>query len=127
MRMRNLKFLLGAVGGLFGGMLLSNKNLRKKLKEADDPTEAAKILGHEVHRSGKELAKEAKDWATSEETQERWQKMKKNITKQYNNLEEQAENIATEAVDKAKEHLPDAKRKVQSLYKDAKKQVDKWS
>src|SRR3989344_1418814 len=122
--MRSLKFLIGAVGGLFGGMLLTNKHLRKKLRDARDPKEAAKIFGHEVQRGGKELAKEAKEWAGSDETQKRWKEMKKNLTKSCHTLQEEAEEIATEAVTKAKENLPEAKRKVQSLYKEAKKKVE---
>lgn len=125
--MRSLKFLLGAVGGLLGGMLLTNKNLRKKLKEADDPKEAAKILGQEMHRGGKELAKEAKEWAKSDEAKKQWSAVKKNVTKSYHHLQNEAEHIASEAVEKTKEHLPDAKRTVQNLYKEAKKQVEKWS
>lgn len=125
--MRSLKFLLGAVGGLLGGMLLTNKNLRKKLKDADDPKEAAKILGQEMHRGGKELAKEAKDWAKSDEAKKQWNAVRKNVTKGYHHIQDEAGTIAAEAVDKAKEHLPDAKRSMQNLYKEAKKKVDKWS
>ena len=125
--MRSIKFLIGALGGLVGGMLLTNKNLRKKLKDAEDPKDAAKILGQEMHRGGKELAKEAKEWAQSDEAKKQWNAVRKNVTKGYHKIQDEAEIIATEAVDKAKEHLPDAKRKVQNLYKEAKKQVDKWS
>jgi len=125
--MRSLKFLLGAIGGLLGGMLLTNKNLRKKLKDAEDPKDAAKILGQEMHRGGKELAKEAKEWAKSDEAKKQWNAVRKNVTKGYRHIQDEAEQIATEAVDKVKEHLPDAKRTVQNLYKEAKKKVEDWS
>ncbi|HLD07540.1 MAG TPA: hypothetical protein VJB60_00560 [Candidatus Peribacterales bacterium] len=125
--MRSLKFVLGALGGLFGGMLLTNKNLRKKIRDAKDPKQAAQILGQEVHRGSKELAKEAKEWAQSEEAQKQWKNLKKNVKKGYNTIQDEAGNIAGIAVEKTKEHLPDATHKVEEVYKKAKKQVEKWS
>lgn len=65
--MRKLHLLVGALGGTLAGYLLSNKTLRKKLSIAKDPQAAAKILGAEISRSGKEVAHEIRQWVESDD------------------------------------------------------------
>ena len=97
--MRKLNFLVGAVSGLFGGLLLSNKKLRSKLKKAEDAGDAARILGEEMKKSGKEIAKETKKWVQSDEAKSWWKKMKFDC----------------------KDHLPDVTKKAKKAIKKAKK------
>lgn len=99
--MRKFNFIIGALSGVFGGMLMSNKKLRQKLKEADDPKEAARIIGKEMQHSGKQVAQETQDFVRSEEFQSWWKKTKKNLSKQCKNLQEKAGSIACDASQKA--------------------------
>jgi hypothetical protein len=109
--MRKLNFLLGALGGIFGGLLLTNKKLRKDLRTAEDPSEAAKILGKELHRGGKEMAKEAKLWLESEKTQKGIKKWKHYLGKQWQGISHEAEHIAASAAKSAKHKAEDAYEK----------------
>jgi len=123
--MRKLNFLIGAASGLFGGILLSNKKLRNKLKKADDPGHAAKIFGDEMKRGGKEFAKEAKEWANSKEVQGFWKKMKRGAKKKCKSLQGEAGDIASRAMDKTKECLPGVSKKAKKVVGKAKKKVRK--
>jgi hypothetical protein len=105
--MKKLNFLVGTVSGLFGGLLLSNKKLRNKLKNAEDPKEAAKIIGNEMKRSGKDVAKEAKEWVESDDVQKGFKKAKKYLCKKLG-------EVGTET-----------KKKTKSAYKKAKKKVSR--
>lgn len=118
--MRKLNFLIGAASGLFGGLLLSNKKLRTKLREAKDPTHAAKILGEEFKRSGKEIAQETKQWVKSDDVQHWWTRMKKGIKKKCHALQEDALDLASDAAEKTK-------GTAKKTYKEAKKVVEDWS
>ena len=126
--MRKFNFLVGAASGLIGGLLLSNKQLRKKLSEAEDPGEAAKILGKEVQRSGKQVMKEAKHWIESEEVQDRWGLMKKYMKKKMDEAKEGASIVANDAKKKVKKELPilahKAKKQAHSTYKSARKSIE---
>lgn len=114
--MRKFNFIVGALGGLFGGMLLSNKKLRQKLKKADDPSAAAKIIGKEIQRSGQEVAKETQKFVKSAEFQSWWKKMKKNFSKQCKSLQEEAEHIAADASKKARKKAIEAKKIVEKKF-----------
>ena len=103
--MRKFNFLVGALGGLFGGMLMSNKKLRHKLQKTDDPKEAAKMIGKEVQRSGKEVAHEAKDWLESPEVQKGWKKAKKYMTKKLGEASKEAQKQTKTAYKKAKKAM----------------------
>ena len=126
--MRKFNFLVGAASGLIGGLLLRNKQLRKKLSEADDPGDAAKILGEEVQRSGKQVMKEAKHWIESEGVQDRWGLMKKYMKKKMDEAKEGASIVAHDAKKKAKKELPilaqKAKQQARSGYKSARKSIE---
>jgi len=100
--MKKLNFLIGAIGGMFGGLLLSNKKLRTDLKKVDDPKEAAKIIGKEIQRGGKEVAKEAKQWFESEKTQKGIRSWKRFMGKKWEGITTEAEHIAADAAKTAK-------------------------
>ena len=70
--MRKFNFLIGTLGGALGGYLLSNPALRKKLAKAKDANEAARILGRELQKSGKMVAKEAKALVEREDVHEKF-------------------------------------------------------
>lgn len=114
--MRNLKFLVGAVGGLFGGYLLSNRSLRQQLKEAEDPSEAAAILKKEMQKSGKQVAKETQEWLQSPEVQLNWEKAKDYLSKQFDCAKGEVSHLADDASKRAK-------KKVNASIKKAKKAV----
>jgi len=97
-------------------MLLSNKKLRQKLKKADDPSAAAKIIGKEIQRSGQEVAKETQKFVKSAEFQSWWKKMKKNFSKQCKSLQEEAEHIAADASKKARKKAIEAKKIVEKKF-----------
>lgn len=106
--MRKLNLFLGAVGGFLGGLLLSNKKLRRELRETKDPQVAAKILGKELQRGSKEVAKEAKEWFESPETQRGLKRFKHYLLKQWKGVEKEAGHVAHEAADAAKRKAVDA-------------------
>lgn len=106
--MRKLNLLIGAVTGLFGGLLLGNKKLRQELKGTKDPKVAAKILGKELQRGGKEVAKEAKQWYESPETQRGLKRFKHYLLRQWRGVEKKAGHVAQEATDVAKKKANEA-------------------
>jgi len=129
--MRKINFLVGALSGLVGGLLLTNKQLRDRLKEAEDPADAAKILGQEMQKSGKQVAKEAKEWFAREDVQDRWTLMKKYVKQKAEDAASEAKIIASDATRKAKKELPvvarKAKKQARKTYKSAKKSIEeKW-
>lgn len=103
--MRKFNFLVGTLSGLFGGLLLSNKKLRKKLKEAEDPKEAARIIGKEMQRSGKDVAIEAKEWVESDDVQKGIKRAKKFLTKKLGEVGSDAKKKAKTACKKAKKKI----------------------
>ena len=114
--MRNLKFLIGALGGAFGGYMLSNKKLRKQLSEAKDANEAAKILGKEIQKSGKGVAKDIREWIDSEEFQQKF-----DLAKGY--LSGKGELLKKEVTKSVKKVGKTAKKKVNATYRKARKAV----
>ena len=126
--MRKINFVVGALSGLVGGLLLTNKQLRDRLKEAEDPSEAAKILGKEMQRSGKQVAKEAKEWFERDDVQDRWTLMKKYMKQKAEDAAGEAEIFAKDVTKKAKKELPavarKAKKQARKTYKSAKKSIE---
>ena len=102
--MRKFNLLVGTIGGLFGGLLLSNRKLRKDLMTSKDPKLAAKLLGKELQRGGKEVAKEAKEWLESEHTQKGFRRLKHYFLKQWKGMEKEARHVAQETTERAKEY-----------------------
>ena len=75
--MRKLSLLLGTMGGVLAGYLLTNDKLRKELMAAKTPEKAAKMLGKHLQEDGTKLAKEVKVFVQSEEVQKNLGKAKK--------------------------------------------------
>ncbi|MEK7136656.1 MAG: hypothetical protein AAB853_00055 [Patescibacteria group bacterium] len=109
--MKKLNFLLGALGGLFGGLLISNRKLRQDLRDAKDPSSAAKMLGKELHRGGREVAKEAKQWLESDDTQRNLRKAKRYMWHKWSNVKKEAESLGEDAMDAAKKTAANAYEK----------------
>jgi len=126
--MRKINFVIGALSGLVGGLILTNKQLRDRLKDAEDPAEAAKILGKEMQKSGKQVAKEAKAWFESGEVQDRWTLMKKYMKQKAEDAADEAGILAKDISRKAKKELPvvarKAKKQARKTYKSAKKSIE---
>jgi hypothetical protein len=114
--MRKLNFIIGALSGLCGGILLSNKKLRKKLQEAKDTSEAARIIGNEMHKSGKEAIEDAREFIQRPEVKKWLRKMKKNVGRQYKTLQEEAEHIASDAAKIAQKKAKEAKKIVEQKF-----------
>jgi uncharacterized protein YneF (UPF0154 family) len=110
--MRKLNFIIGAASGLFGGMLLSNKKFRQTLKDAKDPSEAARIIGHEMHRGGKEAIEDARKFMQRPEVQSWLKNMKHKAGVQCKSLQEEAEHIAAEAAKVAQQKVKQAKKAI---------------
>lgn len=108
--MKKFNFLIGALGGALGGYLLSNPELRKKLAAAKDHNEAAKILGRELQKSGKKVAKEAKALVERDDVNEKF-----NEWKQYFIYE--GDKLKQKATSKAKSTAKKAKKKVKATCK----------
>ena len=117
-QVKKLNFLLGALGGLFGGLLISNRKLRQDLRDAKDPQHAAKILGKELHRGGKEVAKEAKEWYESDYTQRNVKKAKRYLWNKWGEVKKEAEHVSGDAMDAAK-------KTAASAYEKARDKVEK--
>ena len=113
--MRKLNFLIGTLGGMFGGLLLSNKKLRTDLRKAEDPQHAAKIIGKELQSKGKEVAKEAKQWYESDKTQRGLKKWKRYFGKQWQGISHEAEHIAANAAKTAKSKAEEAYEKAKEV------------
>lgn len=74
--MKKLSLLLGTLGGAMAGYLLSNKQLRDALSNADDAESAARLLGKHLQKDGKKLARQVQDFVASDEVQKHIRKAK---------------------------------------------------
>ena len=91
--MKKASLLAGAVGGVIAAVIASDKSLRRKLGQVQDPTEAAKVLGDALAKKGKVAARDAKAWLESPGVQS--------------------------AIDEGKDILHDAMRRVERSAKEA--------
>ena len=113
--MRKLNFLLGAIGGMLGGLLMSNKKLRRDLRAVNDPKEAAKLVGKELQRSGKQIAEEAKEWMEREDVQRNMRKAKRYFWHKWADVKNEAEHVAGDAAEVAKHKASDAYERAKEL------------
>jgi hypothetical protein len=110
--MKKLKFIIGALGGAMAGYVLSNPTLRKKLANAKDHAEAAKILGKELQKSGKKVAKETKALIEKEDVHEKFDEWKTYFL-------EEGEKLGTKAKKAAKKTAKNVKKKATKSCKKA--------
>ncbi|MBT3835282.1 hypothetical protein HOF56_03450 [Candidatus Peribacteria bacterium] len=110
--MKKLNFIIGALGGAMTGYLLSNEDLRKKLSKAKNHGEAAKILGKELQRSGKKVAKEAKELIEKDDVHEKFGEWKTYFL-------EEGEKLGVKAKKAAKKTAKNVKKKAAKSCKKA--------
>lgn len=82
--MKKVSLLLGTLGGALAGYILSNDKLRQEMTNAKDPETAAKALGAHLAKDGKQIAKEVRTFAESDDVQKNFKKAKSFASGKFN-------------------------------------------
>ena len=100
--MRKFSLLLGALGGVLGGYLLSNEKLRTELLKAKDPEAAARTLGKHLQRDGKKVASEVTKFVESDDVQKNLTKAKKFAMSKFDEAKKGVESLVKKGTKGAK-------------------------
>jgi hypothetical protein len=83
-----------AIGGVIAACIAADKALRRRLKQAKDPSHAAQILGRALQRKGKDVASEVKAWLESPTVQGALDEGKDFLSRSLHALEKSAHAAA---------------------------------
>jgi uncharacterized membrane protein YheB (UPF0754 family) len=103
--MRKVSLLLSTMGGALAGYILTNEKLRKALSNAKDPETAAKMLGQNLMKDGKKIAKEVQAFVESDDVQQNLKKAKTYATEKMMEAKMNFEKMAKDATKKAKKMM----------------------
>ena len=93
--MRKTPLLAGAIGGVLAAVIASDKALRRKLKDVQDPTEAAKVIGQALKKKGRVVASDLKTWLESPGVQSAIDEGKDILHDALQKVERSAQSAAT--------------------------------
>ncbi len=103
--MKRLSLLLGSLGGVMAGYVFSNKKLRNELADAKDATAAARILGKHLSSDGGQVAKEVKQFVTSQDWEKNLHSGKKYAAKYYKTSKKGVEKMMKVGKKEAKKFM----------------------
>ena len=115
--MRKFSLLLGTLGGAFAGYVLSNDRLRKQMMDAKNAEAAAKILGAQLTKDGKKIAKEVKTFVESDDVQRNLRKAKTYASQKLGVAQKQLEKMMKQGAREAKKAAKRGVREVQEMMK----------
>lgn len=100
--MRKFSLLLGTLGGALAGYILSNDKLRKQMADAPNAEAMAKMLGQQLTKDGKKVAKEVKGFVESEDVQKNLKKARAFASKKLGVAQKQLEKYASKGLKEAR-------------------------
>ncbi len=115
--MRKFSLLLGTLGGALAGYILSNERLRKKMAAAPNAEAMAKMLGEQLTKDGKKVAREVKGFVESEDVQKNLKKAKAFASKKLGVAQKELEKYAKKGMKEAKKYAKKGMRDVRGMMK----------
>ena len=114
---RKFSLLLGTLGGAVAGYILSNDTLRKKMAKAPNAEAMAKMLGQELTKDGRKIAKEVKVFVESDEVQKNFKKAKAYASKKMGVAQKQLESFMKKGAKEAKKYAKKGMKEVKGAMK----------
>ena len=102
--MRKFSLLLGTLGGALAGYILSNEKLRKQMADAPNAEAMAKMLGQQLTKDGKKVAKEVQTFVESDDVQKNLKKAKAFASKKLGVAQKELEKYAKKGMRQAKRY-----------------------
>ena len=113
--MRKFSLLLGTLGGALAGYILSNEKLRKKMADAPNAEAMAKMLGEQLTKDGKKVAKEVKGFVESEDVQKNLRKAKAFASKKLGVAQKELEKYAKKGYKEARKYANKGLKQVKGM------------
>lgn len=113
--MRKFSLLLGTLGGALAGYILSNDRLRHRMANAPNAEAMAKMLGEQLTKDGKKVAKEVKTFVESDDVQRNLKKAKAFATKKLGVAQKELEKYARKGIKEASRYAKKGARNVRSM------------
>ncbi|MBI2635774.1 hypothetical protein HYW84_00400 [Candidatus Peregrinibacteria bacterium] len=102
--MRKFSLLLGTLGGALAGYILSNERLRKQMASAPNAEAMAKLLGQQLTKDGRKVAKEVKGFVESEDVQNNLKKAKAFASQKLGSAQKELKKYAKKGYREAKKY-----------------------
>ncbi len=115
--MRKFSLLLGTLGGALAGYILSNDKLRKQMAEAPNAEAMAKMLGEQLTKDGKKVAKEVQGFVESEDVQKNYKKAKAYASKKLGVAQKELEKYAKKGMTEAKRYAKKGVKDIKGMMK----------
>ena len=115
--MRKFSLLLGTLGGALAGYILSNDKLRQKMADAPNAEAMAKMLGEQLTKDGKKVAKEVKAFVESDDVQKNLKKAKVFASRKLGVAQKKLEVLVKKGAKEAKKYAKSGMREVRGMMK----------
>ncbi len=113
--MKKFSLLLGTLGGALAGYILSNDKLRKQMADAPNAEAMAKMLGEQLSKDGKKIAKEVKTFVESDDVQENLGKAKAYASKKLGVAQKELEKLVKKGTKQARSMAKKGAKKVKEM------------
>ena len=115
--MRKFSLLLGTLGGALAGYILSNEKLRQKMADAPNAEAMAKMLGEQLTKDGKKVAKEVKVFVESEDVQKNLKKARAFASKKLGVAQKELEKYTKKGMKEAKKYAKKGVKEMRGMMK----------
>ena len=115
--MRKFSLLLGTLGGALAGYILSNEKLRKQMADAPNAEAMAKMLGQQLTKDGKKVAKEVQTFVESDDVQKNLKKAKAFASKKLGVAQKELEKYAKKGMRQAKKYAKKGMKEAKGMMK----------
>ena len=115
--MKKFSLLLGTLGGALAGYILSNEKLRKQMADAPNAEAMAKLLGQQLTKDGKKVAKEVKGFVESDDVQKNLKKAQAFASKKLGVAQKELEKYAKKGMKEAKKYAKKGVKEVKGMMK----------
>ena len=113
--MKKFSLLLGTLGGALAGYILSNEKLRNQMAKAPNAEAMAKMLGEQLTKDGKKVAKEVKVFVESEDVQKNLKKARAFASKKLGVAQKELEKYAKKGMKEAKRYAKKGMKDVKGM------------
>ncbi len=115
--MKKFSLLVGTLGGALAGYILSNEKLRTRMAEAPNAEAMAKMLGEQLTKDGKKVAKEVKTFVESDDVQKNLKKARAFASKKLGVAQKELEKYAKKGMKEAKKYAKKGMKDVKGMMK----------
>lgn len=115
--MKKFSLLVGTLGGALAGYILSNEKLRNRMAEAPNAEAMAKMLGEQLTKDGKKVAKEVKTFVESDDVQKNLKKAKAFATKKLGVAQKELEKYTKKGMREARTYAKKGMKNMKGIMK----------